>query len=131
MKVSFSHNEITKGLFSKTTFIEVVTDIQLSAEEVAIVNRRKLSKVIVMEREADALVRYNLKNDVGRLAIANAGNASNLMIGHLMGGRPDSYHFSTPIAAKNYETELTKNLKETKDYIMGSEELSESKTIEF
>lgn len=130
MRVSFDHKEISKGFLNKKLFIEVLTTVQFSEEELAIIKSRKLKDFVVLKRDPDVIVADRFSNDKPYLdSLIDAGNFT-LTIGKLMGGKPDGYTCASPVHAKNYEHELTVKLKELKDFILGSAVTSESKTIE-
>lgn len=131
MRVSFDHKEISKGLFKKKIFIEVLTTVQFSDEELAIIKKRKLEDFVVFKRDPDVVVADRFSNDKPYLDSLIEAGSFTLTIGKLMSGKPDSYTCASPVHAKNYEHELTAKLKEVKDFIVGSAIIPESKTIEF
>jgi hypothetical protein len=126
MRVTFQHNDRTSGFFSQKHTVAVVTNVQFSDEELAIINSRKLKKFVVLNREADAVVANRFKNDPEYL---NSLSGFDLTVASLVKG-PDSYACETPVHAKQYEENVTDALKSLKNFIMGNADKAESKTIE-
>ena len=126
MRVSFQHNDKTTGLFSKKHTVDVVTSVQFSDEEQAIINTRKLKPFVVLAREADAVVKNRFKDDPTYL---NSLSGFDLTVAGLMKG-PDSYPCETPVHAKAYEEKVTEALKALKGFITGNADKAESKSFE-
>jgi len=126
MRVSFEHNEKTTGLFIKKHTVDVVTSVQFSDEELAIINSRKLKQYIVLKREPDAVVTNRFKNDPAYL---NSLTGFDLTVARLVKG-PDSYACDTPVDAKVYESNVTDALKALKSFITGNADKAEAKTFE-
>lgn len=126
MRVSINHNEKSVGLVFKSTKHEVVTGVQFTAEELAIINGRKLKEFVVLSRGWDATMKEKAAKHP---EYYDTLTPPNLTIGKLVKG-PDSYVFDTPIEAKRYEGELTEALKELKGFLVGNQTKAESKTFE-
>lgn len=127
MKVSIDHKEVSHGLVFKTQFTAVVVSVTFSDEEKAIIQQRKLSKYIVLERGPDAYLRSKFEvKDPKHLASLGG---LDLSIANLLKG-PDTYECQTPMHAKEYEGKVTEALKTLKGFIMGNAQKEESKSFE-
>jgi hypothetical protein len=126
MRVSIDHNEKSVGLLFRSTKHEVVTSIQFTAEELAVINGRKLKEYVVLERGWDATMKDNAAKHP---EYYDTVPQPNLTIGKLVKG-PDHYVFDTPIESKRYEGQLTEALKQLKGFLVGNETRAESKSFE-
>ncbi len=104
MRVTIAHSEKTTGLIFRTTRYVVQTTIEFTDAELDVIEGRKLSSVVVMEREPPSDSNERLRQDY------------NMTIGNLTRGT-DTYALDTPIEAKNYDNELRGRLRLLKDYI--------------
>ena len=127
MRVSFEHNAKSSGIISKFHYVDVITTVQFSDEEMAIINSRKLKGFTVLDRGPDAVVRNRFERKHPDY-LARLSNFE-LTVKKLMKG-PDTYSCETPAHAKSYEQEVTDALKKLKDFILGSADTAESKTFE-
>lgn len=129
MRANIEHKEVTTGLLRKTTWFQVVTRVDFSEEEKAIIKQRKLQDTIILEREPDVS-----KGDTAerREFLRSLGDAIHLKICDLLNpSKPNVYHLRTPLEAKQYEQAVLESLKKLKQYLIGNEGIEEkSKTIE-
>jgi hypothetical protein len=112
MRVSIEHREATSGLFKKVTQYEVVTTIQFTEEERAVIKKRELENTIVLEREPNARKTSHLRPDE-KIALADVFH---LKISGLLKGT-DVYTCDTPLEAQQYDGELKQALQQLKAYI--------------
>ena len=126
MKVSINHTEKTQGMIRKTTYHGVVVKVEFSAEETAIIEKRGLWKDIVVERGADALTdpdkhdKKGLARKIVQASISGADSLNfHLTVRKLRDG--DTFFFTTPLEAKEYEDIVKENLVKLKGYILGNE----------
>jgi hypothetical protein len=126
MRVSIEHREKTSGLFMKTTQYEVLTRVDFSDEELAIIRHRKLEKTIVLERSPDR--RHASK--FSQQELVELATEWHLKISSLMKRNPDVHTLDTPIEAKQYEQELTDALRQLKAYIEGNAAVAGATTFE-
>lgn len=110
MRVTIAHSQKTTGLIFRTTYHVVETTVEFTDEELDVIQERKLSSIIVMERRPPSDSNERLRRDY------------DLKIGNLTRGT-DSYALDTPVEAKNYDHELRGRLKVLKDYIDGNAEV--------
>lgn len=139
MKVQMKHVQKTAGLIRKTTFHGVAVKVDFSAEELAVIQERKLGGDIVLERGypadmSDAAIEKHANRGLGRkllTAAVSGADANNfdLTVNKLMNG-PDTYHLGTPVEAKQYEEALKNGLVELKGWIVGNAEV-ETETASF
>jgi len=128
MRANIEHKEYTTGLLRKTTWFQVVTGVEFTEEEKAVIKQRKLDRTVVLEREPDAEAAHRL----GRDYLLSLGDTIHLKIGDLLNPRkPDVYNLKTPLEAKQYEENVLASLKKLKQYIVGNVGIEEkSKTVE-
>lgn len=119
MKVDINHREETSGWLSKKTYYVVDLTVTFSEEELAIIKQRKLEGDIVIERGIPA------NQDPGKFK--NIEDVFNLSIGKLTRGT-DSYAFSSPRDAKEYEAEIHDIMPKLKQHIMDNAEIEEKST---
>ncbi len=137
MKVNISHKEKTHGLVFKKTLHGVALQVNFSAEELAIIHERKLSRVVLLERDVPADVdkeSHSNRGLVRKIATAAVNgidaNHFDLTFGKLIRGK-DEYFFNTPIEAKSYAEELkTDTLPLAKAYLEGDKTTGESDSFE-
>jgi|GEM_PF-1282536 len=127
MRVTIRHEDKRAGLLCTQHKVAVVTSVQFSEEELAIINSRKLKKYVVLKREPDAVVANRFKNDPEYLYSIAQG--FHLTIGNLVKG-PDEYSLDSPVEAKVYEERLTQALKTLKGFINGNEVMGEGTSFE-
>ena len=127
MQVSFEHKEVSQGIFKKKTHIEVLATVKFTDEELGIIKNRNLKDFMVWDREPDYI---GVTRDAAVIDDIVEAGRYRLTIGKLMNGKTDSYTCASPVHANNYEQELTAKLKQLKEFIVGSTEVPESKTIE-
>ena len=124
MRVSIEHKDKVAGLFRNIHQVDVVTSVQFTEEELAVIKSRKLKDYIVLERMPDSRMVEKLGAD-----LPNYLDGFKLRIKDLMKG-PDAFTCDTPIDAKAYEHSLTEALKELKAFIAGNAETATAKTFE-
>ena len=139
MKVTINHVQKTAGLIRKTTFHGVAVKVEFNAEELAVIQERKLGGDIVLERGypadmSDMAAEKHANRGLGRkllTAAVSGADANNfhLTVNKLMRGE-DVYHFGTPVEAKEYEDQLKAGLVTLKDWIVGNASV-ETKTASF
>ncbi len=137
MKITIGHEEKTKGLIFSKTLHGVSLSVTFSEEEKAIIDKRNLTRVILLERDAPADVDADKHANRGlakKLATAAVGgldaNHFDLTFGKLLNGT-DLFWFHTPIEAKQYEDHLkTDTLPRTKEYIVGNAATGTGDTFE-
>jgi hypothetical protein len=129
MRISFDCREKSSGFFSTTTYIEVITSVVFSEEELAIIAKHRLKNQVVMDRDPDAKSVDAYKRNPDHLqALVDAGDWQ-LTVAKLMKGA-DTYICRAPASAKLYQAELTEKLKILKSYIAASVETPQPATIE-
>ncbi len=126
MRVSIDHREITTGLLRRTTQYEVVTKVDFSDEELAVIRHRRLEDTIVLERVPDRIHASKFTQQ----ELADLADQWHLKIKSLMKRSPDVHTLDTPIEAKQYEQDLTGALRNLKAYIEGNATLAGAKTFE-
>jgi len=126
MRVSIDHRDISHGLIFKKTLAEVICSVQFSAEELSVINGRKLKDYIVLERGWDATMQEKAAKHPEHY---DRITPPNLKIGSLVKG-PDRYVLDTPADAKGYEARLTEALKTLKGFLQANESKAESKSFE-
>ncbi|MEO9514528.1 MAG: hypothetical protein ABJH45_18805 [Paracoccaceae bacterium] len=137
MKVTINHVQKTTGMIRKTTFHGVSVRIDFNAEELAVINERKLGVDIVLERGypadmSDMAAEKHANRGLGRKLLTAAvsgadANNFNLTVNKLMKGE-DVYFFSTPVEAKEYEEALKNGLVNLKGWIVGNAEVEKETT---
>ena len=126
MRVTFEHREknMPKGTFSSKTVrqVEVLTTVQFSEVELAVITGWELEYMKLFERKYDALTRGKSqeKNDT----------PNRMTIKDLLQREPDRFTFDTPSQAKTYQRELTEALKLLKLTIDADAALGEPTTFE-
>ncbi len=126
MRVSIEHRERTTGLLRRTTQYEVVTKVDFSDEELAIIQHRRLENTIVLERSPDRIHASKFTQQ----ELADLADQWHLKIKSLMKRGPDVHTLDTPIEAKQYEHDLTGALRQLKVYIEGNATVGGAKTFE-
>lgn len=137
MKVKIEHVEKKQGMVFKKTHYGVALTVEFNDEEKAIIEERKLRDVAVLERgtpsdiDADKHAERGLGKKILTAAIKGRdANHFDLTISRLLRGT-DTYHFLTPIEAKNYEGHLKNEaLPDLKGYLEGNAESGGSDTFE-
>ena len=124
MRVNIEHKEVTKGFLSKKTFVEVHTSVEFSNEELAIIERNKLRKRIVLEREPHFDRPQSTRND------PNLAEVWHLHIYNLIKDKPEIYSVASPSDAKAYEERLTEALHQLKAFITANSTVSTGKSFE-
>ena len=130
MKVKIEHTEQSKGMLRKTTYYGVKVQVEFSAEERAIIEKRNLWNDRVLDRDADALTdedKHEQKGLARKLAQAAISGKDSLNF-HLTVrklGNGDTYWLTSPVLAKDYEAQVKDGLVELKDYIMGNEKIEQ------
>ena len=129
MKVSLNHTEKKTGMIRKTKHYGVTVKIDFDATETAIITERKLGKDIVLERGypsdmSEGEIEKHANRGLGKKLLTAAvsgtdANGFDLTVNKLMKG--DTYHFSTPVEAKEYEAALKTALVRLKEWIIGNE----------
>jgi hypothetical protein len=107
MRIQIDHKEKTEGLFKKKTFVEVELDVQFSQEELAVIDKHKLEKTIVMERAPPH----------GGSHEPHMADVYHLSFWRLVHNHPDKYAVASHAEAKAYEAELIAALKQAKSYL--------------
>jgi hypothetical protein len=126
MQVSFEHKEGSRGIFKKTTHIEVLTTVRFSDDELAIIANRKLKDFTVWDRTPDFVSSsYSADQLKGMVEVG----FFRLTVAKLL-KKPDSYTCASVVHANNYEEEMTAKLKQLKEFIAGNSAIAKPKTIE-
>lgn len=124
MKVDIRHVEKKQGLMFKKTLHGVALTVVFNEEELAIIEERNLRNEMFLERGIPADVdaeKHENRGLVKMIATAaikgREANHFHLTMGKMMDGT-DTFFFSTPIEAKEYEEILKAQLPDLKAYIM-------------
>jgi hypothetical protein len=133
MKVSINHTEKSVGMIRKTKHYGVTVMVTFDATESAIITERRLEKDIVIERGypsdmSHGAVEKHANRGLGKKLLTAAisgldANDYNLTVNKLTRG--DTYHFSTPVEAKEYEAQLKEALVTLKGWILGNESVEQ------
>lgn len=117
MKVSIEHGEYSTGMIIKKKWPQVTVKVVFNEEEKAIIQKRKLEKYVVMEREWPAHT-GTMPGDY------------NLTIGNLYKNQLTEYTLHNASQAKEYEDELIGRLKRLKDFLAENATPGENKSFE-
>lgn len=117
MRVSFTHKEFTEGLVSKKSYVSVTILVEFNQEQLAVIKKWGLSRLVVLERDKPA----------------NSSKTTTefdwLRLEKLISG-PDTYILHSPLDAKLYEDKLTEKLRDLKVHLDANVELSPTKSFE-
>lgn len=116
MRVNITHGETKTGVFRKTNHHTVTVSVQFSEEETHIVKSKKLGDEVIVERA--------VPSDRDPAKFVGMEHIFNLTIARLLKG-PDTYAFSTPFEAKEYEATLKEMLPKVKVFIAENEGVQE------
>lgn len=119
MRVNIEHGETQTGMFSKTTHHTVTVNVQFTEEEKHIIKQRKIGDAAVVER--------GVPSDRDARKFDGIEYVFNLTIDKLLKGE-DTYAFSTPLEAKQYEELLKDSLQNLKNYIVENEGVENKST---
>lgn len=137
MKIDIKPVEKSKGLVFKKTLHGVELSVQFSNEELAIIDERKLSHMILLERGAPADVDAEKHANRGLIKLAATAalkgrdaNDFHLTFATLLRG-PDTYFFDTPVESKMYIDELKSDvLPLAKNFLEGNKDTADSDSFE-
>ena len=139
MKVTINHVQKSSGLIRKTTYHGVAVRVEFNAEELAVIQERRLEKDVILERSypadmSDGQIEKHANKGLGSRLLKAAVSGTDalhfhLTVNKLMKGE-DVYFLGTPLEAKAYETELKEKLVVLKDWIVGNAEV-ERETASF
>ena len=127
MRIRIVHEEKRTGFLSNATVVDVVTYVEFSEEELAIIELRHLTDYVVLEREPPSHLAAKLTPEEAEMWAASF----HLRIADLMGFAPDRYTLDTPLDAKAYQLALTEALRSLKAFITNNASAGHSSTLEF
>ncbi|MEO7382679.1 MAG: hypothetical protein ABIV25_13180 [Paracoccaceae bacterium] len=127
MRIHIAHEEKRAGFLRGATLVDVVTNVEFSEEELAIIERRRLKYYVVLERAPRPSLAAKLTPEETEIWAASF----HLRVADLMDPAPDRFTLDTPLDAKAYQAALTDALKSLKAFIMSNASVGNSSTLEF
>lgn len=118
MRVSISHETVSKGMLFKNTFYAVDLQVHFTHEETQIIRQRKLEQSVLLERRP-ATAKVDDRDDRFTLDVATIQKGK------------DRFLTASPAAAKLYQADLLAALEQLKVWLSLNAETGEKIVVEF